>query len=518
MRTIRIAVSSSDVLRWPMGSPSGTVAGHKNHALASFVFRLEMKLRPFQTRFIRAATADGIDTAALSLPRGNGKSSLAGYLVSRILDPADPLFRSGTESVLCAASIEQARIVFRFARSILEPTGAFKFVDSHTRIGIRHKLTDTRLRILGSNGRTAMGLVGCPWAICDEPGAWETNGGTLLFDALKTAQGKPNSPLRIVLIGTLAPARSGWWHDLVERGSHGSTHVQALEGNRNKWDDWDEIRRCNPLTAISEDFRRKLLEERDEAKRDSRLKARFLSYRLNVPSGDESTMLLTVDDWDRVLARPVPDRDGPPVVAGIDLGGGRSWSAAVGAWRSGRIEAIAVAPGIPSLEDQELRDRVPAGTYRTLAETGALRVAEGLRVQPPSELWRAIIDTWGAPEFAVSDRFRLQELLDCAGGVPLVTRVARWSEAAADIRALRKMSLDGPVAVAPGSRALLTASLAVAMVKNDDQGSVRLAKRGTNNQARDDVAAALTLAVGALYRVLETPPSGFWFEGCEEAA
>ena len=60
-----------------------------------------------------------------------------------------------------------------------------------------------------------------------------------------------------------------------------------------KWDYWPEIRRVNPLTAISPMFRRKLREERDAAHRDTRLRARWLSYRMNVPSGDESTMLLT---------------------------------------------------------------------------------------------------------------------------------------------------------------------------------------------------------------------------------
>ena len=103
--------------------------------------------------------------------------------------------------------------------------------------------------------------------------------------------------------------------------------MHALRGNAERWDQWPEIRRCNPLTAISPKFRRKLLEERDAARADSRLEARFLSYRLNVPSGDESTMLLTVDDWDRVKARPVPERAGKPIV-GIDLGAGRAWSAA----------------------------------------------------------------------------------------------------------------------------------------------------------------------------------------------
>ena len=458
-----------------------------------------MNLREFQRRFLRAALAPGIDTACLSLPRGNGKSCLAGHLVSRILDPGDKLFRSGTESVLCAASIEQARIVFRFARETLEPSGAYSFTDSHTRIGIRHKATNTRLRVIGSNGKTAMGLVNCPWAICDEPGAWEVNGGTLLHDAIETAKGKPGSPLRALYIGTLAPAVSGWWHDMIEDGSHGSTYVQALRGNPERWDRWPEIRRCNPLTAISPEFRRKLLEERDKARADSRLKARFLSYRLNLPSGDESTMLLTVDDWERVTARPVPEREGRPIV-GIDLGAGRAWSAAVAVWRSGRVEAIGVAPGIPDLSVQEKRDRVPAGTYRALAAGGALRVADGLRVQPPGSLVRAVRGAWGAPDVLICDRFRLAELQDCVNGTPVIPRVARWSEASEDIRALRKAALDGPLAVAPESRALIAASLAVAMVKSDDQGSVRLAKRGSNNQARDDVAAALVLATGALAR------------------
>ena len=209
-----------------------------------------------------------MDTSAISLPRGNGKSWLAGHLVARILDPADKLFRAGTESVLCAASIEQARIVHRFARQTLEPTGEYPFLDSATRVTITHKPTGTRLRVIGSNGRTAMGLVGCPWAICDEPGAWETRGGTLLYDAIETAKGKPGSPMRALYLGTLAPSMAGWWHDLVDAGSRPGVHVTAMRGDPKRWDQWNEIRRCNPLTAVSADFRRQLLAERDAARRD----------------------------------------------------------------------------------------------------------------------------------------------------------------------------------------------------------------------------------------------------------
>ena len=128
-----------------------------------------MQLKAFQRRFLAGALAPGISTACLSLPRGNGKSWLAGFIVARILDPADELFRPGTESVLCASNVEQARIVFRFAREVLEPSGEYRFLDSVSRIGIAHKATNTRLRVISSSGKSAMGLVQTPWAVCDEP-------------------------------------------------------------------------------------------------------------------------------------------------------------------------------------------------------------------------------------------------------------------------------------------------------------------------------------------------------------
>ena len=461
---------------------------------------MKEQLRTFQKQFIKWALAPGIDVAALSIPRGNGKSWLAAHLLERCLTPGDSLHVPGAEYLLCAASIEQARLCYRFIRAELEPMGGYSFVDSVTRIGITHLKTFTRLRVLSSNGKTAMGIVNCPLLVADEPGSWETNGGTLMFDAIVTALGKPNSPMRTVFIGTLAPSMGGWWHDLIADGSKGSTYVQALQGNVEAWDTWAEISKANPLTAISPEFRKRLLEERDAARLDSRLKGRFLSYRLNRPSGDESTVLLTVTDWEAVVAREVPPRAGQPIV-GVDLGGGRAWSATVALYPNGRVEARAVAPGIPDLEEQERRDRVPGGTYKKLYDLGQLEIAEGLRVQPPAQLWDMIRETWGKPQVIICDRFRLAELQDAIGNkARLEPRVSRWSEAAFDIRSLRQMALDGPLAVDEDSQALLATSLSKAMVKSDDQGNTRLVKRGTNNQSQDDAASALTLACGALAR------------------
>ena len=413
------------------------------------------ELRPFQRRFMAAATADGVDTAALSMPRGNGKSWLASRLAIRALTPGDALFVPGSESVAVAAALPQARVIYRFTKEALEPVGGYRFRDSANQIGIIHVETGTQLRLFGASGRGLMGLVRTPLVIADEPGAWTVNDGKLIFDAIQTAQGKPESRLRSVYIGTLAPSTGGWWHDLVAGGSRGSVHVTALQGNRQKWDQWAEIRRCNPLTAISGQFRAKLKEERAEAHRDARLKARFLSYRLNLPTADESSVLLTVDDWERACARPVPAREGRPIV-GIDLGQSRAWSAAVALWRNGRIEACAVGPGVPDVREQERRDRVPAGTYGALVDAGLLRLADGLRVPPVGMLWQMLQDRFGRPAELIADRARFRELQDAVGGrVPLHSRVTRWFDAAADIRALRKGIMDGPYAPAEDGRPLL---------------------------------------------------------------
>lgn len=460
-------------------------------------------LRRFQRRFVDRVLGPTVTRAALSIPRGNGKSWLCGFLVSEAVRPGGRLFFPGVENVLLSGSFDQARYVWRFARDMLGEDG-FVYTDNKQSMTIQHKPTRTRLVVKSSRARGAFGIVGARLAIADEPGAWDTIGGQMMADALDTSLGKPGSPLTVVYVGTLAPARAGWWCDLVTAGSRGTTYVQALQGDLKRWDQWPEIRRCNPLTAISSAFRAKLLEERDDARADSRLKARFLSYRLNRPTADEATVLLTVDEWERVCTRAVPPRAGRPIV-GIDMGGGRAWSAAVAVWRNGRIEARAVAPGVPSIAEQERRDRAPRGSYDALVRGGTLRIAEGLRVPTAAHLL-ALVRAW-LPEVIIGDRARANEVRDAGPSARFVTRVTQWFEASEDYRALRKQALDGDAAVSPESRPLLAASLAAAKIEHDASGNSRHVKRDpSNNTSRDDVVAAWLLAAGALSRAPKRRP------------
>ena len=134
---------------------------------------------------------------------------------------------------------------------------------------------------------------------------------------------------------------------------------------------------------------------------------------MNRPSADESEVLLTVDDWERVCARPVPEREGRSVV-GLDMGSSRAWSSACAIYENGRTEAVAVTPGIPSVEEQTKRDRVPSGTYARLVERGQLHVDADHRVVRVAtlidEIWRF------NPAVIVADRFRLAEVEDAVRG------------------------------------------------------------------------------------------------------
>ena len=146
-------------------------------------------LKRFQRRFVARVLSPGIRRAALSLPRGNGKSWLAGYLVAESLRPGGALFRAGDENVLLSGSFDQARYVYRFAKGLLGEAG-YTYQDNKQQMGIHHLATGTRLLVKSSRARGAFGIVGARIAIADEPGAWDVIGGQMMADALDTALGQ----------------------------------------------------------------------------------------------------------------------------------------------------------------------------------------------------------------------------------------------------------------------------------------------------------------------------------------
>ena len=92
-------------------------------------------LRAFQKQFLKAVEDPKYDTVAISGPRTLGKTFIAAHVLTRCMTPGDSLHQPGKEYILGAASLEQARLTYNFIREALEPTGAYRWIDSTTRLG-----------------------------------------------------------------------------------------------------------------------------------------------------------------------------------------------------------------------------------------------------------------------------------------------------------------------------------------------------------------------------------------------
>ena len=457
-------------------------------------------LLPFQQDFSEAITRDRNPPAiaALSCPRGNGKSWLAGRLVARSLTPGDPLFEDGVENILCSASSAQARIVLEFSRQSLGESSDYRWSMN----GVIHKASRTRVRVLSSDSRRAMGLgADIRLFVCDEPGSWSPTAGRRLWDAVCTSAGKRKTT--IIGIGTLAPGAStgpsSWWHELILAGSGRGRHVSLIQADPEKWQDFEEVKKCNPVSMINKYLLQALKREHEEALQSERSARTFKAYRLNLPASSmtEAQPLMTSSEWDRVVARPVPEIEGRPVI-GVDLGGSRSWSAACSIWPSGRISSWAVAPGLPELDDQERADHAPEGAYLALVRSGGLSVDAGRSV-PDIGLLLSRIWPWN-PISIVCDPYRSAELHQVVGGrVRIIERSRSGGEATSNIQALRSLLLDSESGVAETSRDLLGAAFEQTSLVIGNDGLTKVSKVD-QRRSRDDAAMALLLAAGEMAR------------------
>ena len=303
---------------------------------------------------------------------------------------------------------------------------------------------------------------------------------------------------QIIVVGTLAPAPltgpASWWPQFVAEGSGDGRHVALLQADPEKWTDFDEVLRVNPVAAINPYLKQTLEREHRAALASERAARTFKQFRLNIP-GDpvESQPLITTAEWARVCARAVPACEGKPVI-GIDLGGNRSWSAAAAIWPSGRIEAWALAPGTPSLAEQEHADHVADDSYSELVRSGGLAV-DGTRAVPSVELLLARVWAW-EPASIVSDPYRAPELHQVVSGRARVVERARGGgDTTPNIQALRSLLLDSNAGVTEKSRAILGAAWLQTNLVISPDGLTKVTKID-QRRSRDDAAAALLLAAG----------------------
>ena len=467
------------------------------------------KALPWQVRFVRGAFHEGVQSAALSVARGNGKTSLLSAIACAYLD--GPLAVQRGEVVIVASSFLQARLSFEHVLAFLgdklndrDRWRTWDTAQTAQTALIEDRRTGARVRCIGSDHRRAHGLAPV-LILADEPAQWSNSTSEKMPAALTTAAGKqPHS--RFVALGTRPADPEHWFSKMLAGGcDYSQTHAAGLDDPKFQARTW---RKANPSLRHFPDLEIAIQAEAKQAKKDPALLAAFDALRLNLGTDDaEVAVLVDAGLWSSCEGEA--DAIGP-VTWGIDLGGSAAQSAIAAYWpETGRLESIACFPTEPSLADRGLRDGV-GNLYVQCARRGEL-VTLGQRASDVPELLQAALDRYGRPAVVVADRWREAELRDALdkGGVPgaeLVVRGMGFKDGAEDVRGFRRALADGRVTPIPSL--LLRSAMAEARTISDPAGNAKLSKStqgGRRLRARDDTAAAAILAVSAGVR---RPASG----------
>ncbi|WP_419942859.1 terminase TerL endonuclease subunit [Candidatus Palauibacter sp.] len=474
-------LTSTKLRRWIQSRevPSGELVGDP------------MRVWPWQGKVLKRF--DGPVDLAVSVARGNGESGLAGAIAAAHLDPALGLTPPGSDIVIVAASLRQARIVFgdaiTYLRQVhdLSKRKVWRLSDSLQYSELTRVETRTRLVAVGTNPKTAHGLRP-KLVILDEPAQWEAGKRDAMISALWTARGKVKGS-RLFWIGTRPDEPAHPFAAELE-GPGGFSYAAEADADPWRAPSWHA---ANPSLRFLPELRRVIAEEALLAKRDGGMEASFRALRLNRGVSDTaSPRLVGAGLWreaERRKALPV----GRPVI-GVDLAS-TEMAAAAAIWQSARAEAVGYFPRIPDLKERGRRDHA-GDLYLKMHGRGELTFS-GEQVIDVASVLEDAVSRWGAPVAFVVDRWRRGEVVEAIAGrrIPIVTRGQGFKDGGEDIRRFRRVAADGWLA--PPVSLLLRSSLAASRTAVDPAGNVKLARHG---RKKDDAASALVMAAGEASR------------------
>jgi phage terminase large subunit-like protein len=454
----------------------------------------QMKLAPFQKRFIREIYKPGVRRAYLSIARKNGKTGLIAALVLAHLD--GPAATRNSQIVSGARSRDQAALVFNLAAKMIELhpklRERIRIVPSGKRlIGLA---ANVEYRALAADGTTAHGLSPV-LAILDEVG--QVRGPRDAFiDAITTSQGAHKRPL-LVAISTQAASDAdlfSLWLDDAEKSGDPRivSHVYAAPEDcdlqdRKAW------KAANPAIGLF----RSLEDIADQAAQAARMPSAENTFRnlcLN-QRVEVNSPFVSREVWDSCSAESLAMQG--PVYAGLDLSARTDLTALVlvnmidGEWH---VHPHFWTPE-QGLHDRARRDRVP---YDIWVQQGWLRTTPGHTVD-----YEAVIDDLaeiigGAELSAVAyDRWRIdlfkRDLEKSGYSIPLVPHGQGFKDMSPAIDSLEAALLNGKLR--HGGHPVLTMCARNAVITKDPAGNRKLDKGKATG--RIDGMVALAMAIGA---------------------
>ena len=468
------------------------------------------ELLPWQRRFLRGAFGGDAQVSALSVARGNGKSTLIAAVAAATVGPDGPLATRRGETLVVAGSLVQARIVrdhcaefLRVQYDDFDDKRVWRRPDAPTPM-IHHLPTDTRLKLHGYNPDTILGAAPS-LAILDEPSSFGQGGvddGSKMFAAISTALGKQKNS-RMVCLGTQPTSGDHFFARLLDGGAD---YIQLHAARDDDPPHWERTwKRANPSYGAMPDLADTIRRESDRAKRDAGWLEAFKAYRLNqrVDPVQES-MLVTPDSWR--ACEGDAEKTGRPIW-GIDLGTTSSQSAVAAVWESGRLDAFGAFPTEPDLRARGIKDGVD-DLYQVCERQGDLVTAGQYTVNVQMVVNEAL-DRFGRPSAIVCDTWREGELREAleAVGFPLCDLVVRrqgYKDGGEDVRLFRRAVADRRVQARPSK--FLRHSLGETRTIVDAAGNHKLTRR--RQRSANDAAVASVISVGEWERRRSKPRSG----------
>ncbi|WP_424992411.1 terminase TerL endonuclease subunit [Oceaniradius stylonematis] len=465
-----------------------------------------VRLAPFQKQFVRGALGKDVNTAILSIGRGNAKTALSsGIALGALLGEWDDQPRR--EILIAARTRDQGRIAYDFvagfARSLPDDVQAALTFRRSPRLEITFEDDggEHSLRVIAADGKTALGTAPT-LVLMDERGHWMADQGDALEHALLSGLGKRGG--RALIISTSAPDDAhpfSRWIDEPVPGSYVQEHRPAPGLPA---DDLASLKEANPGAkhGIGADLNWLQAQARRAIARGGSALTSFRLYNRNERvSGESRDVLLTVDEWQACEVSELPPRQGPCVI-GIDLGGSASMSAAAFYWpETNRLECLGTFPCKPSLLDRGRNDSV-GDRYVEMARRGELSTLGDATVPVAPWLSNVMRHVEGEAIAALTmDRYKQAELgeaIDRAGiRCPLVWRGQGFKDGGEDCERFRRAAFDGKVKTNPSL--LLRSAFADAVTLRDPANNLKLAK--ARSTGRIDAAAATVLAVAEGARI-----------------
>lgn len=212
----------------------------------------QVKLAPFQKKFVRGALADEVNVAVLSIGRGNAKTALsAGIALGAVMGKWDRQPRR--EILIAARTRDQARIAFDFVvgfmRSLPEEEQAQFAIRRSPRLEIEYEGGGGGhfIRAIAADGKSALGSAPT-LVLMDERGHWHADQGDALEHALLSGLGKRGG--RALIISTSAADDSHPFSIWLDEDTPGVYRQEHRPAPGLPADDLDSLLLANPGAAF----------------------------------------------------------------------------------------------------------------------------------------------------------------------------------------------------------------------------------------------------------------------------